>query len=230
MNLLNHKKLVASVVISITLMQSPSVFAMEVLKYGSRGQAVYNLQEQLNRLGFSTGGIDGIFGSATKNAVMSLQRKYGLAVDGIVGAATEAAIQRAAGSGSATSRGSYERTSNYDIVSIAKQYLGTPYVYGGTTPSGFDCSGFVQYVYKKAGKSIGRTTYDQYDGGRAVSLSNLQPGDIVFFSTSGNGPTHEGIYIGDNRIIHMSDSRKQAAYDDFSGWFRQYYIGARRYY
>ncbi|WP_434643502.1 NlpC/P60 family protein [Thermoanaerobacterium thermosaccharolyticum] len=229
MNQLNHKKLVASVVLSITLMQAPSAFAMELLKYGSRGQAVVSLQQTLNRLGYNTGGIDGIFGSATRNAVIALQKKFGLSPDGIVGPATEAVLNRTVVSG-VSSRGAYVRTSNLSIVSIAGRYLGTPYVYGGTTPAGFDCSGFVQYVFRQAGKSIGRTTYDQYAGGRPVSLSDLQPGDILFFSTSGKGPTHEGIYIGDNRLIHMSDSSKKAAYDDFSGWFRTYYIGARRYY
>ncbi|WP_434640678.1 NlpC/P60 family protein [Thermoanaerobacterium thermosaccharolyticum] len=226
---MNHKKLVASVVLSITLMQTPSAFAMEILKYGSKGQAVVSLQQSLNRLGYNTGGIDGIFGSATRNAVIALQKKFGLSPDGIVGPATEAVLNRTVVSG-VSSRGAYVRTSNLSIVSIAEKYLGTPYVYGGTTPAGFDCSGFVQYVYKQAGKSIGRTTYEQYVGGRPVSLSDLQPGDIMFFSTSGNGPTHEGIYIGNNRLIHMSDSSKKAAYDDFSGWFRTYYIGARRYY
>ena len=226
---MNHKKLVASVVLSITLMQAPSAFAMELLKYGSRGQAVVSLQQTLNRLGYNTGGIDGIFGSKTKSAVIALQKRFGLSPDGIVGPATEAVLNRTTASG-VSSRGAYVRTSNLSIVSIAEKYLGTPYVYGGTTPAGFDCSGFVQYVYKQAGKSIGRTTYDQYAGGRPVNLSDLQPGDIMFFSTSGNGPTHEGIYIGNNRLIHMSDSSKKAAYDDFSGWFRTYYIGARRYY
>lgn len=229
MNELNYKKIVATAVVSITLMQAPSAFAMELLKYGSRGQAVVSLQQTLNRLGYSTGGIDGIFGRMTKNAVIALQRRYGLSPDGIVGPATEAVLNRTTVTG-VSSRGGYERPSNFDVVSIAERYLGVPYVFGGTTPAGFDCSGFVQYVFRQAGKSIGRTTYDQYAGGRVVSLSELQPGDILFFSTSGGGPTHEGIYIGDNRLIHMSDSLGKAAIADFSGWFRTYYIGARRYY
>ncbi|SHF49175.1 Putative peptidoglycan binding domain-containing protein [Caldanaerobius fijiensis DSM 17918] len=201
------------------------------LKKGSRGDAVKMLQENLNRLGYSTGGIDGVFGPATERAVKAFQAKYNLPVNGIAGPQTISAIKRALSTSAVVvSRGLYERAAvNTSIVDIAKQYLGTPYVYGGTTPSGFDCSGFVQYVFKQAGISIGRTAVDQYEGGTYVSSDKLLPGDILFFSTSGNGPTHEGIYIGNNQLIHMSSSQQKATISDFSGWFRQYYIGARRY-
>lgn len=202
-----------------------------LLKRGSIGDAVKMLQENLGRLGYDTGGIDGIFGPITERAVRAFQAKYNLTVDGIVGPQTIDAIKRALSSSSVVvSRGLYERPSvNTNIVDIAKQYLGTPYVYGGTTPSGFDCSGFVQYVFRQAGISIGRTTDDQYASGTYVSSNNLLPGDILFFSTSGGGPTHEGIYIGNNQLIHMSSSKGRAVISNFSGWFRQYYIGARRY-
>lgn len=154
----------------------------------------------------------------------------GLFPDGVVGPQTDAILGRAGMKYPQTSRGSNERVSNYDIVKIANEYLGSPYIYGGTSPRRFDCSGFVQYVYNMAGKKIGRSTYEQYVGGRSVSTSNLEPGDILFFSTSGNGPTHEGIYIGNNQLIHMGTSLNKATIVNFSGWFRQYYIGAKRYY
>lgn len=87
-----------------------------------------------------------------------------------------------------------------DVISYARQYLGTPYVYGGTSPSGFDCSGFVQYVYKNAaGISLPRTTYDQIGVGSRVSQDQLQPGDLVFPDTG-----HVGIYIGGGQMIHAS--------------------------
>ncbi len=84
-----------------------------------------------------------------------------------------------------------------DIVNYAYKFLGTPYLWGGTTPSGFDCSGFTQYVYRHFGYYIGRTTYDQIYDGRAVSQSELQPGDLVFTSAG-----HIGIYVSDGRMIH----------------------------
>ncbi len=84
------------------------------------------------------------------------------------------------------------------IVNYAKKFLGTKYVYGGTTPSGFDCSGFTQYVYKHVlGIDISRTTYTQINHGKAVSRSDLKVGDLVFPS-----PHHVGIYIGNGKIIH----------------------------
>ena len=68
------------------------------------------------------------------------------------------------------------------VVDSARKYLGTPYVWGGTSPSGFDCSGFVQYVLAENGKSVPRTTQEQFAGGQAVDKSNLQAGDLVFYN------------------------------------------------
>ncbi|MGH4118150.1 NlpC/P60 family protein [Clostridium sp.] len=88
------------------------------------------------------------------------------------------------------------------VVSYAADFLGTPYLWAGTSPStGFDCSGFTQYVYRHFGISIGRSTGDQVRSGVGVSIDNLQPGDLVFFGGSSN-PKHTGIYIGDNKYIH----------------------------
>lgn len=88
------------------------------------------------------------------------------------------------------------------IVDYAYQFLGTPYLWGGTSPSGFDCSGFTQYVFKNAaGVSLPRTTYDQINVGIAVSYSDLQPGDLVFPHTG-----HVGIYIGGGQMIHAPSS------------------------
>ena len=82
------------------------------------------------------------------------------------------------------------------VLKIAYNYLGVPYVWGGTTPRGFDCSGFVQYVYAQRGIYLPRTTYEQVNVGRRVSRSQLRPGDLCHF------PGHVGIYIGDGMMIH----------------------------
>ncbi|QAA31360.1 NlpC/P60 family protein [Clostridium manihotivorum] len=84
-----------------------------------------------------------------------------------------------------------------NVIDYAKNFLGTPYAYGGTTPRGFDCSGFTQYVYNNFGQTIGRTTYNQVNSGQAVSRDNLKPGDLVF-----TDPGHVGMYVGDNQMIH----------------------------
>lgn len=87
------------------------------------------------------------------------------------------------------------------IKDTVEQYLGVPYVWGGTTPRGFDCSGLVQYVYNECGISLPRTTYSQINCGQAVSLDNLVCGDLVFW-----GNYHVGIYVGDGKYIHAPHS------------------------
>lgn len=92
--------------------------------------------------------------------------------------------------------------SDNNIIAYASNFLGIPYLWGGTSPStGFDCSGFTQYVYAHFGIKIGRTTYDQINNGYAVAKDQLQAGDLVFFGAN-NNPTHMGIYIGNNTYIH----------------------------
>ncbi|ENK1242203.1 C40 family peptidase [Clostridium sporogenes] len=104
-----------------------------------------------------------------------------------------------------------------DIVNYAKQFQGVPYVGGGETTSGFDCSGFVQYVYKNAaGISLPRTTYDQINVGTPVSQSNLQPGDLIF-PESNIG--HVGIYVGNGQMIHASLSRGKVIIADVYAFY-----------
>jgi cell wall-associated NlpC family hydrolase len=98
------------------------------------------------------------------------------------------------------SRGSAPISSSA-VIAYASNFLGTPYLWGGTTPSGFDCSGFTQYVYAHFGISVGRTTFNQIKDGVQVSRENLQAGDLVFFGTYAN-PHHMGIYVGNNNYMH----------------------------
>lgn len=115
------------------------------------------------------------------------------------------------------------------LVSTAKSYIGVPYSYGGTTTSGFDCSGFIQYVFKKEGTSLPRTTGQQYNMGQAVAKSSLKTGDLVFFNTNGRGVSHAGIYIGASNFIHASTSKGvmiSSIYDPY--YWGKRYIGARR--
>ena len=114
------------------------------------------------------------------------------------------------------------------ILSFASRFLGTPYVWGGTTPSpGFDCSGYVQYVYRNSGISLDRTSESQFNDGVSVSRSDLRPGDIVFFHTYSSGASHVGIYAGNNTMINSSNGG--VSYDDMSNsYWAARYLGARR--
>ena len=114
------------------------------------------------------------------------------------------------------------------ILSFAAQFQGLPYVWGGTTPSpGFDCSGYVQYVYEHAGISLDRTSEQQFNDGVAVSQSELQPGDIVFFHTYSSGASHVGIYAGNNTMLDSSNGG--VSYDDMTNsYWASRYLGARR--
>jgi cell wall-associated NlpC family hydrolase len=111
------------------------------------------------------------------------------------------------------------------VVGIAMRYLGVRYQWGGASPAGFDCSGFVMYVYGQVGVSMPHYTGAQYGMGVPVSRSDLQPGDLVFF----NGLGHVGIYIGGGQMVHAPHTGDVVKVTDInSGWYAATYVGARR--
>ena len=149
-------------------------------------------------------------------------------------------------SGSSSSGSSYSSATGYDdsyssgssyssstslgqqIAAFGMQYVGYPYVYGGTSPSGFDCSGFVQYIYRQFGYSINRTATAQLANGYYVSYDSLMPGDLVFFG-SGSSASHVGMYIGGGEFVHAANSRSGVKISSLSeSWYAARYIGARR--
>jgi len=111
-----------------------------------------------------------------------------------------------------------------EAATIAARYLGVPYRWGGASPSGFDCSGLVMYVYAQLGISLPHYTVAQYRMGVAVSRDQLQPGDLVFF----DGLGHVGIYIGRNEFIHAPHTGDVVKVSSITGWYAQTYVGARR--
>jgi len=110
------------------------------------------------------------------------------------------------------------------VVGVAMQYLGTPYVWGGASPSGFDCSGFVMYIYSQVGVSLPHSSYAQYGYGSPVSMSQLQPGDLVFF----DGLGHVGIYVGGGTFIHAPHTGDVVKISSLSGWYASTFVGGRR--
>ncbi len=115
--------------------------------------------------------------------------------------------------------------SGSEAVRIAKSYIGVPYVYGGTTPNGFDCSGFVQYVYRQMGISINRVAADQARNGVYVAKEDLQPGDLVFFAKPGRTIHHVGMYVGNGQYIHAPYTGRSITIENLT---RKDYYTARR--
>lgn len=116
------------------------------------------------------------------------------------------------------------------VVRIAEQFLGLPYVYGGSTPAGFDCSGFTSYVFKQLGYTLNRVSADQIQNGVPVSKSELQPGDLLLFKKSGASRIHHvGIYVGDGLMIHSPQTGDVIKYTSIvNGYYNNCYYAARR--
>jgi peptidoglycan DL-endopeptidase LytE len=111
------------------------------------------------------------------------------------------------------------------LIAEGKRYIGVPYVWGGNTPSGFDCSGFLKYVYNTQGVTLPRTVATIWDATTPVAAP--QKGDIVFFTTYEAGPSHAGIYIGDNKFLHASTSVGVTISDLNNSYWNPRYLGAR---
>ena len=122
------------------------------------------------------------------------------------------------------------QASSNNVVQVAESYEGSRYVSGGSSPSGFDCSGFTQYVYGKCGITLSRTSYTQATQGTAVGKSELQPGDLLLFHYYGSSSIgHVGIYVGNGKFIHAANSNRGVVYDSIeSGYYADNYAGARR--
>ena len=141
-----------------------------------------------------------------------------------------AALNGTTGNTSGATTSTPANVTGAQILAEAQKYLGCPYVSGGASPSGFDCSGFVYYVLKQVGLSPYRTPDKQFTQGTSVKKSDLRAGDVVFFSSnSGRSITHVGIYSGNGQFIHAPNSRSTVSYSDLtSGYWANTYYGARR--
>lgn len=121
-------------------------------------------------------------------------------------------------------------TRRNDVINSAFFKLNIPYVYGGSGPNSYDCSGFTYQIYKKElGINLNRVSRDQFKNGIGVSKDNLLPGDLVFFKSNGKVINHVGIYIGDGNMIHASSGAKKVIVSSLNTpWYKSRYAGARR--
>ncbi|MDV2886391.1 peptidoglycan-binding protein [Alkalihalophilus pseudofirmus] len=209
-----------------------------LLRQGSTGNSVTQLQDNLRSLGFFNQNSTGTFGSVTAQAVRTFQVAHNLTADGVAGPKTLSKIDEVLKN--PTLQQPPQQTSNNNqsnvsgstgafltnIVANASNYLGSPYLWGGTTASGFDCSGFIQTVFRDQGLSVPRTAAQQWNAGKSVSQPSV--GDIVFFETYTNGPSHNGIYIGNNQFIHSGSSTGVTITSMSNSYWAPRYIGAKR--
>lgn len=198
--------------------------SQQLLSYGSRGQAVRTLQDKLSKLGYYHFWIDGIFGKYTRAAVINYQKAHRLVPDGIVGPKTWASLNNMRVEAASVSVNSNSALAD-KIIANAKSLIGTPYKWGGQSPSGFDCSGFVKYVFNKNGVDVPRTTDTLWKAGKTVS--SPKKADLVFFETYKDGPSHVGIYIGDGKFIHASSSQGVTVTPMNNSYWKPRYLGAK---
>lgn len=182
------------------------------------------------KLGISA---DGEWGPRTRKAVRDYQRSNGLEVDGVPGPATLKSLGVSAKAGGSSAGGTTKSSASTSgsglsaAISAARSKSGAPYAYGATGPSSFDCSGLTQWAFKQAGMSLPRTSFAQYALGTSVSRSNVQPGDLVFFSTAGAGASHVGIATSSSTVISATSSGVME-HSFTSGYWSQHYVGAKR--
>ncbi|WP_090842933.1 NlpC/P60 family protein [Alkalicoccus daliensis] len=230
------KKFMMSIALAGALLVAPTVSEATV-KMGDRGASVTELQQTLASKGHnSSSNVDGVFGPMTLRAVQSYQLAHRISSPagnfyGVAGPATLSSLGLSASSSSSSSSnstavaGASTSSSSSGIISTARSQIGTPYVWGGTTPRGFDCSGFVQYTFAQNGKSTPRTVAQMWSAGTRVSSPSV--GDLVFFETR-RGPSHVGIYLGGNQFIHAGASTGVTISNMGSSYWSNAYLGAKR--
>jgi len=201
-----------------------------VMKEGSRSSGVTELQNMLKATGHFTATPTGYFGSITKEAVMKFQRQWNLIADGIATKSTLDKLEEVAAihmSESTSGSGNANQSFNaMNLIADASNFLGVPYLWGGTTASGFDCSGFIQHVFRSNSVNLPRTVSEQWNATKSVSQPRV--GDIVFFETYKTGPSHNGIYIGNNQFIHSGSSTGVTVTSMSNSYWAPRYLGAKR--
>ena len=213
------KNVLLMVLVIAGMISSASVAQASTLRVGSSGTNIRILQSELHSLNYSVGSVDGIYGRTTQAAVHDFQRHVHLPADGIAGPQTQEVLKE-------SFKSPHQATTR--IIKTAERFLGVPYVWGGTTPAGFDCSGFTRYVFSRQGIFLPRLASSQYSVGTPVAFHNLRPKDLVFFKlNSRERVSHVGIYIGNGKFISATCHKGIAIYG-FIPYWADAYVGARR--
>jgi len=210
--------------IAIVLLVNISGIACASIRQGDVGQDVADIQSHLYRNGYTIP-VDGTFGLITAQAVRDFQLTHGLDDSGIVDDDTFRVLT---GRSEPVSRGDKTTSIARKLLSLAMHCTGVPYVFGGTQPNGFDCSGYVQYVFDALGIHLPRTADEQYFIGEGVEPDRLTAGDLVFFETYEPGASHVGIYLGNNQFVSACSSQGVSIASLDNEYWNSRYIGARR--
>lgn len=192
------------------------------LKVGDHGWKVKTVQIKLNAIGMKTPAT-GKYTKDLETQVRAFQRSHRLPSTGKVDDTTYFRIQEAA-----FEKEGIHGIRGEDVVRTASRYKGVPYSFGGTTPRAFDCSGYVQYVFRQHKATLPRTADLQYEKGLFVTQRQLKPGDLVFFSTYEPGASHVGIYAGDGLFWNATSSAGVRLCSLSDEYWRTRYYGAKR--
>ncbi|RCW64961.1 NlpC/P60 family protein [Saliterribacillus persicus] len=218
--------------------------SLDAFKIGDTGKAVTALQEALAYFGYYQAKVDGIYGPITDKAVTIMKQDRGETALHIVNYPKEPTPQpevkeEKTNSSQQVATKTVKNTEKKEskqpvknqskpltqLTSVARNYLGIPYVWGGTSTSGFDCSGYMQYVFKQIGISLPRTVSDIWNHTQYIDSPSV--GDLVFFETYKPGPSHMGIYLGNDSFIHASASKGVSISKMSQNYWKQRYLGAR---
>lgn len=205
---------------------------------GETSQDVKKLQKALSFYGYYTGSVDGIYGPLTLNAIEQYQRDHQLSVEENLEKSFIQSLSKKMKDEKPKIMHKTQKTkkdpkpvevtsvgNTAKIIKEAKKYIGVPYIWGGESPRGFDCSGYIQYVYQQNNIQLPRTVHEIWNV--TTSVNKLSVGDFVFYETYQPGPSHMGIYLGNGQFIHAGDNGVTISKMSTSYW-KQRYLGAKR--
>ena len=199
-----------------------SAASAATVQEGDEGDRVLAVQLRLIDLGYNVPKATGLYEERTSRAVKTYQKQARLNQIGAVDEITWHFLMDY-GKG-----GNYGKKEVVRLLNIAMRFGGVPYVWGGASPAGFDCSGFVQYVFAQVGINLPRTADVQYELGRKILQPDLQPGDLVFFETYEPGASHNGIYVGEGKFVAANSGTGVAVASLADPYWNTRYLGARR--